>query len=168
MNLAVRPATLDDLASITDIHNYYIGNTHITFDVQPYVPEQRVSWFNDHSDGKRYRLVVACGPQGDVLGYACTGRHRSKEAYDTTVESSVGCRPDSVGRGLGIMLYEALFAAVADEDINRIVAGIAQPNEASNALHQRFGFKTIGTFSQVGRKFGEYWDVMWMERPLKL
>lgn len=166
MNVAVRRGTLDDLPSITDIHNYYIANTHITFDVQPYIPEQRVSWFNDHSDGKRYRLVVACGPQGDVLGYACTGRHRSKEAYDTTVESSVGCRPDSIGRGLGTMLYEALFAAIAHEDINRIVAGIAQPNAASNALHQRFGFKTIGMFSQVGRKFGKYWDVMWVERPL--
>jgi phosphinothricin acetyltransferase len=168
MNAAVRPATLDDLPGITDIHNYYIAHTHITFDVEPYLPEQRVSWFNEHSDGKRYQLLVACGPHGDVLGYASTGRHRSKQAYDTTVESSVGCRPDAVGRGLGTLLYEALFAAIADEDINRIVAGIAQPNPASNALHQRFGFQPIGTFSQAGRKFGEYWDVLWMERSRKL
>jgi len=168
MDIVVRPATLEDLPSITEIHNYYVCNTHITFDVQPYVSAERVAWFNEHSDGKRYRLLVACGAQGDVLGYACTGRHRNKEAYDTTVESSVGCRPDSVGRGLGTVLYEGLFAAITAEDINRIVAGIAQPNEASNALHQRFGFKTIGMFSQVGRKFGKYWDVRWMERPLKL
>ena len=168
MNVAVRPATLDDLPGITEIQNHYIVNTHITFDIHPYVPEQRVSWFHDHADGRRYRLFVACDAQGDVLGYACTGRHRSKEAYDTTVESSVGCTPDSTGRGLGTLLYGALFKAIADEDINRIVAGIAQPNASSNALHQRFGFKTIGTFSQVGRKFGKYWDVMWMERPLKL
>lgn len=168
MNATVRPARLDDLPGITEIHNYYIVNTHITFDIHPYVPEHRVSWFHDHSDGRRYRLLVACDPQGDVIGYACTGRHRSKEAYDTTVESSIGCRPDSTGRGLGTLLYEALFEAIADQDINRIVAGVAQPNAGSNALHQRFGFKTIGTFSQVGRKLGKYWDVMWMERPLKL
>jgi phosphinothricin acetyltransferase len=60
-----------------------------------------------------------------------------------------------------------LFEAIADQDINRIVAGIAQPNPASNALHQRFGFKPIWTLTQVGRKFDKYWDVLWMERPLK-
>ena len=113
-------------------------------------------------------VLVACDAQGGVLGYACTGRHRSKDAYDTTVEASVGCRPGGVGRGLGTLLYKALFDAIADQDIHRIVAGIAQPNPASNALHERFGFKRIGLFTQVGRKFEKYWDVMWMERPLQL
>jgi phosphinothricin acetyltransferase len=167
MSVSVRPASIDDLASLTEIHNHYIVNTHITFDVQPYTPEQRVPWFNDHCDGKRYRLLVACDSRGEILGYACTGRFRTKAAYDTTVEASVGCRPDAVGRGLGRLLYQALFNTIAGEDIHRIVAGIAQPNAASNALHQRFGFKTIGVFGEVGRKFGKYWDVLWMERPLK-
>jgi phosphinothricin acetyltransferase len=168
MKVTVRGATLDDLPSLTGIHNHYILNTHITFDVRPYRPEDRVSWFHEHSDGKRYRLLVACGPQGELHGYACTGRHRSKEAYDTTVESSIGLKPDWAGRGLGTLLYGALFDAIANQDINRIVAGIAQPNPASDALHARFGFKSIGTFSQVGRKFEKYWDVNWLERPLKL
>jgi hypothetical protein len=52
--------------------------------------------------------------------------------------------------GLGTLLYGALFEEIADRDIHRIVAGIAQPNPASNALHERFGFKSIGTFSEVG------------------
>ena len=73
-----------------------------------------------------------------------------------------------MGRGLGRLLYEALFDSIADQDIHRIVAGIAQPNVASNALHQRLGFQSIGVFSQVGRKFDKYWDVMWLERPLKV
>jgi phosphinothricin acetyltransferase len=168
MHVKLRPASLDDIPAITGIRNHYIVNTHITFDVEPYRPEQLVSWFNEHSDGKRFRLVVACDSATGVLGYACTGSFRSKAAYDTTVEASVACRPDAVGRGLGAMLYRALFEAIADQDINRIVAGIAQPNPASNALHRRFGFKPVGTFSEVGRKFDKYWDVMWMARPLKL
>jgi phosphinothricin acetyltransferase len=166
-NVTVRTASLPDLPSLTEIQNYYIINTHITFDVRPFDPEQRRAWFNDHSDGRRYQLLVADDANSGVLGYACTGRFRTKEAYDTTVEASVGCRPDATGRGLGKLLYAALFEAIADQDINRIVAGIAQPNPASNALHQRFGFKPIGTFTQVGRKFDKYWDVLWMERPLK-
>jgi len=168
MNVTVRSASIDDLPSLTEIHNSYVINTHITFDLQPSRPEQRVPWFNDHCDGKRFRLLVACDSQTGVLGYACTGRFRIKAAYDTTVETSVACRPNAVGRGLGTLLYGALFDAIADQDIHSIFAGIAQPNLASDALHQRFGFTSIGSFSQVGRKFDKYWDVTWMERPLKL
>jgi phosphinothricin acetyltransferase len=69
---------------------------------------------------------------------------------------------------VGTLLYNALFDAIADQDIHRIVAGIAQPNPASNALHERFGFTEIGVYTEVGRKFGKYWDVRWMERPLRL
>lgn len=168
MNVALRPASLDDVPILTEIRNHYIINTHITFDVEPYSPKQCAAWFNEHSDGKRYRVFVACDAEAGVLGYACTGRFRSKAAYDTTVEASVACQPAMAGRGLGSLLYGALIEAIAEQDINRIVAGIAQPNPASNALHRRFGFRPIGSFSEVGRKFGKYWDVMWMERPLKL
>ena len=110
---------------------------------------------------------MAADPDGTLLGYATTSRWRPKAAYDTTVESSVYCRPDVVGRGIGSALYSALFESLAGEDIHRIVAGVSQPNPASVALHLRFGFRQVGVFSNVGRKFGEYWDVAWFERPLK-
>lgn len=164
----IRPARIEDLPAITEIHNHYIVNTHIVFDVQPYRPEERVGWFEQHSSGGRYQMLVACGADGTVLGYACTGRFRPKEGYDTTVEASIACRPGSAGKGIGTRLYRDLFDALADQDIHRIVAGIAQPNPASNALHERFGFKEIGTYTEVGRKFGKYWDVRWMERPLRV
>jgi len=163
----VRAARMADLPSITGIHNHYVLHTHITFDVEPWTPGDRVTWFEEHSGEGRYRTLVACDDAGTVLGYTCTGRFRTKEAYDTTVEASIACRPDRVGHGIGKLLYGALFDAIADQDINRIVAGIAQPNPASNRLHEGFGFKPIGLFSEVGRKLGKYWDVLWMERPLK-
>jgi len=167
MSISVRRATLADLPSITDIHNYYVVHTHVTFDVAPCQPEERLSWFQQHSGEGRYQMLVACDDGGSVLGYTCTGRFRAKEAYDTTVEATIACRPDRVGGGIGRLLYSALFDAIADQDINRIVAGIAQPNPASNVLHERFSFKPIGLFTEVGRKFGNYWDVLWMERPLR-
>lgn len=168
MGVLIRAARIEDLPAITEIHNHYIIHTHITFDVQPNQPEDRVTWFHEHSDGGRYQMFVACDSEGSVLGYACTGRHRAKAAYDTTVESSIACGPESIGRGIGALLYQKLFDALRDQDINRIVAGIAQPNAASNALHERFGFQRIGLFTEVGRKFGEYWDVLWLERPLRI
>ncbi len=54
------------------------------------------------------------------------------------------------------------------EIYNRIVAGGTLPNPGSVALHERFGSRHVGTFTQNGRKFGKYWDVAWFERPLKL
>jgi phosphinothricin acetyltransferase len=168
MRATVRSAALRDLPELTAIYNHYVVNTAITFDLQPYEPEQRRAWFDDHSVAGRHRLLVAVDEDDDLLGYATTSRWRPKAAYDTTVESSVYCRADAVGRGIGRTLYTALFAAISAEDVHRIVAGISQPNAASVALHQRLGFRPVGVFTNVGRKFGNYWDVAWFERPLQL
>ena len=117
--------------------------------------------------GVFHGLVVA-EENGVVLGYAGTTRFRPKAAYDTTVETTIYCGPDNTRKGLGSMLYAGLFDAIASEDINRIVAGFTLPNPASQALHERFGFRPVGIFREVGRKFGRYWDVAWTERPLRL
>ncbi len=164
--MIIRTASLADLPQITEIQNYYILNTHITFDMQPVSPTQRAEWFRDHCDNHRHRMVVAEEGEGKILGYACTGTFRAKQAYETTVEVSVGCSPEATGRRIGSQLYGVLFASLEDADVHRVVAGIAQPNAASNALHERFGFVRVGTFTQVGRKFGKYWDVLWMEKTM--
>jgi len=164
----IRPATLDDLRALTDIYNYYVVNTAITFDVRPFAAEERRAWFDDHAVSGRYRLLVALGPDGRRLGYATTSRWRPKAAYETTLESSVYCHPDAVGRGCGTALYRALFDSIAGEDVRTIVAGVSLPNPASIKLHERFGFQPVGVFHGVGRKFDKYWDVAWFERPLTL
>ena len=166
-SILVRPAVLDDLAALTAIYNHYVVNSTITFDLRPFEPGERRGWFDDHASSGRHRLLVAAGADGAVLGYTTTSRWRPKAAYDTTVESSVYCHPDAVGRGIGTQLYVALFDAIAAEDVHRVVAGVGQPNPASVALNGRFGFRQVGVFSSVGRKFGKYWDVAWFERPLK-
>ena len=163
----VRAATPRDLPELTEIYNHYVIQTPITFDLEPFTVERRQVWFDGHASDSRYRLFAA-EDGGCVVGYASTSRFRQKAAYDTTVEASVYCSPSAVGRGIGRALYQTLFDAIAGEDINRVVAGVTLPNPASIALHRRFGFKPVGTFSSNGRKFGRYWDVAWFERPLLL
>jgi phosphinothricin acetyltransferase len=163
----MRAATLHDLPALTAIYNHYVINTTITFDLEPFAPEARRPWFDAHAASGRHRLLIAADAEDVVLGYATSSRWRPKAAYDTTVESSVYCRPDVVGRGIGTALYSALFDALTIEDVHRIVAGVSQPNPASMALHLRFDFRQVGVFSNVGRKFGQYWDVAWFERALK-
>ena len=164
----VRPAVLGDLPALTDIYNYYIVHTPITFDLAPYTVERRRAWFDEHAASGRHRLLVSTDEDGSIIGYATTSRWRPKPAYETTVESSVYCRQDARGRGIGRLLYQSLFAAIASEDVHMIVAGTTLPNRASVALHERMGFNGVGVFSAVGRKFNRFWDVAWFQRPLKL
>ena len=98
------------------------------------------------------------------MGYAGTTRFRPKAAYETTVETTIYCAPEAVGKGIGSGCTAELFEVLRGEDIHRFVAGYALPNAATEALHRRFGFKVVGVFSENGRKFGKYWDVCWLER----
>jgi len=145
-----------------------VERTAVTFEVEPVRPTDRVAWFREHSEGGRYRLLVATDGRDRLLGWATSSPFRPRAAYATTVEASVYCRPEFVGRGIGSRLYVSLFASIQQEDIERVVAGITLPNRASVPLHHRFGFRRVGTFHRVGRKFGRYWDVAWFERPLHL
>ena len=103
---------------------------------------------------------------GQILGYATSGRVRPKDAYLTSVETSVYCRHDSTGKGIGRRLYESLFAALAGEDLHRAYAGISLPNEISVRFHESFGFRPVAHYSEMGRKFDRYWDVMFLEKRL--
>lgn len=163
--VGVRAARLTDLPRLTEIYNHYILHTPVTFDLEPYTVERRAEWFKQFAVAGRYRLMVA-EQDGILLGYAGTTRFRPKAAYDTTVETTIYCAQEAVGKSIGSRLYTALFQAIAGEDIHRIVAGYTLPNAASAALHARFGFRRTGEFTEVGRKFGRYWDVAWNERPL--
>lgn len=164
---SIRPARPGDLEELTDIYNYYVLNTPITFDLDAYTAHTRHAWFDQHGSIGRYRLLVA-EDAGTLLGYASTSRFRPKAAYDTTVETSVYCRHTATSKGIGKALYDALFDAILNEDIHRLVAGITLPNDFSVALHERCGFKRVGVFSANGRKFGKYWDVAWFERSLRV
>jgi phosphinothricin acetyltransferase len=164
----IRPAEPADLEPLLGIYNHYVAHSAATFEVAPVTPEDRREWFAEHRGGGPHRLLVAANESGGLSGFATTSTFRPRAAYATTVEASVYCRADVVGQGIGSRLYEALLASVQGEDLERIVAGVTLPNPASVALHHRFGFRPVGTFSRVGRKFGQFWDVEWFERPLRL
>ncbi|MEU1308958.1 N-acetyltransferase family protein [Streptomyces cinnamoneus] len=170
----IRPAAAADLGELTEIYNHYVVHTPITFDIEPVTADARRAWLEARPATGRHRLLVAeeagqaeeTEEAGKVLGYASSGPFRDKQAYETSVETSVYLAPHATGRGLGALLYGALFDALAGEDVHRAYAGVTQPNAASMRLHDRFGFRPVGVFEGVGRKFGSYWDVAWLEKRL--
>lgn len=165
--VSIRPAISADIPRLTEIYNHYVIHTPVTFDLEPYTVDRRMAWFAQFASSGRHRLLVA-EEDGVILGYAGTTRFRPKAAYDTTVETTIYTAQEAIGKGVGRKLYSALFEALANENINRFVGGFTLPNPGSQKLHEYFGFKNVGVFSQVGYKFGKYWDVQWTERPLHL
>lgn len=161
----VRHACDADLAQLTAIYNHYIRETPITFDIEEKTEAERAEWLAQFAESGRHQCFVAV-EGARALGWACSGPYRPKAAYGTSVEFSIYLAPDAGGRGLGSKLYTRLFEAMKGEDVHRALAGVTLPNAASLALHRRFGFEEVGRYSQVGRKFDKYWDVLWMERPL--
>ncbi len=165
-NIALRRARAEDLDALLGLYNYYVANTHITFDVEPRTRDQRKAWLDGFSNTGRKQCFVAV-KAGQAIGWASSGPFKDRAAYDTSVETSVYLAPDDGGKGLGRRLYQTLLDAMAKEDVHRAFGGIAQPNEASVALHLAMGYRHVGTYSEVGRKFGKFWDVAWYEKALE-
>ena len=163
-SVTIRPARIEDLPRLTEIYNHYVVNTPTTFDLEPFSVEQRTSWFERYGTSGRYRLLVA-EETGTVIGYTSSSPFHARHAYDTTVETTILCAPEAVGRGLGRRLYAALFDGLLGEDVHLVVALITLPNDASCSLHERFGYTREGVLREVGRKFDRYWDVAWYARP---
>jgi phosphinothricin acetyltransferase len=166
LKFQIRPAIPSDLPDLVRIYNHYVANTHVTFDTKPFASEERRSWFEGFADSGPYRLLVA-EVESDIAGYTSSTPFRPKQAYHTSVETTIYLDPCHIGRGLGSKLYGALLELLAyDRQVHRAYGGVALPNPASVSLHERLGFQLVGTFKEVGYKFERFWDVSWYEKDL--
>jgi len=163
--MEIRIGKLSDVAGITDIFNFYIEHTHARFEEAPFTLENRQKWFTQFSSDSKYQLYVAT-ENGELLGFACSQQYRAMSAFDDTVEVSVYLAPDAKGKGVGSKLYAQLFASISAFGVHRVLSGIALPNDASVALHKRFGFREVGVFNEYAQKNGHYISSMWLEKAL--
>ena len=160
----VREATERDLEAIAEIYAE-AALTPATFDLEG----QPVEWWEDAlaaTDPTAGHLLLVADRGGAVAGYAKSGTFKPRRAYDTTVETSVYVHSGHRGAGVGDALYTELFERLDATPLRLAVAGVTQPNEASDRLHRRHRFTEVGTFHGVGVKLGKSWDVLWLERPL--
>ena len=163
--LIVRAAVERDHAAVNDIYNHYVRTSTVTVETEALALAGRGAWFATFAATGAYRLLIAENKSG-IVGFACSRPFRNRPAYATSIETSVYVSPQAQRRGAGSQLYDALFAAVAGEYLHRAYAALALPNDASVALHRKFGFRELAVLSESGRKFGKYWDILWMECAL--
>ena len=158
MNLRV--AAENDATGILDIYRPFIESSWTSFEeTVPSIDDMAARIFNIVS---RDPWIVA-DDHGIIAGYAYANPHRWRDAYRWTREVSVYLHPDYKGRGLGKQLYKVLFSLLKAQNVCRLLAGVALPNEASEGFHQRMGFELVGTYEKTGFKMGQWWDIRWFQ-----
>jgi phosphinothricin acetyltransferase len=162
-DLAIRRATAGDAAAIAAIYNPYIRDTVITFEEEAVSEAEMADRIAEKLERHEW-LVGESG--GRIVGYAYYGSFRSRAAYARTVEATVYLERAAIGRGFGRALYGELIARARSGGFSEMIGGIALPNAASVALHERCGFVRVGLFPRVGYKLGRFVDVGFWQRSL--
>lgn len=159
----IRPATSDDAAAVTTIYNHYIEHTVVTFEETAVTREEVAARMSVH--GESYPWFVL-EENETVLGYAYSAPWHQRAAYRHSVETSIYLRHTAVGGGVGTRLYRHLLDDLIARGRHVAIGGIALPNPASVALHEKFGFKKAAHYHEIGHKFGKWIDVGYWERVL--
>jgi phosphinothricin acetyltransferase len=115
-----------------------------------------------------HRHVAADAMTGRVLGWVAVSATSSRQVYAGVVEHSVYVDPGQQGRGVGSALLGALIASTEAAGIWTIQSSVFPENGASFRLHERAGFRVVGTRERVARHHGRWRDTIMLERRSRL
>ena len=168
--IIIRTAAADDAAALLAIYAPYVEQTAITFEYEvPSLEEFRRRIIHTL---QRYPYLVA-EENGEILGYAYTSPFGERAAYSWAVETSIYLWQDVRGKGLGKRLYHSLEDISRAQHVQSLYACIAYPDADdahltgnSVAFHTHLGYTSVGRFPHCGYKFGTWYNMTWMEKPL--
>jgi L-amino acid N-acyltransferase YncA len=152
----IRACVSTDAAAIAEVYNHYVRETVVTFEEVPVSVDEMARRIVEI--GARFPWLV-WEDAGAVVGYAYASAWKSRSAYRFSVESTIYLAAGHHGGGIGTKLYGALLAELKTRNFHTVIGGIALPNPASVALHEKLGFVKIAQFAEVGRKFDRWVDV---------
>jgi L-amino acid N-acyltransferase YncA len=164
-DITIRAAQSRDSQAIGDIYNHYVRTSIVTFEEEPVTVAEIARRIEEVQSASLPWLVAE--QDSTVAGYACATPWRTRAAYRFSVEITIYLAPGHAGRGIGSMLYSQLLPSLQAQRIHAVVGGIALPNEASIALHEKFGFRKVAQFQEVGFKFNRWIDVGYWQCTLK-
>lgn len=160
----IRAATTGDAEAIARIYNHYVAGTIITFEEQAVSIEEMAGRILEIGSASLPWLVAE--RDGRIVGYAYASKWKGRCAYRFSAECTVYLDPDLVGMGYGTELYQRLFAALRVRGMHAVIGGVALPNPASVALHEKMGMRKVAHFREVGYKFDRWIDVGYWQATL--
>ena len=161
--MKLRLATVSDAEALRRIYNHEVETSMVTFDIEPRSLEEQRDWIREREGALG---VIVAENEGSVLGFASLSPYRNRAGYRTTVENSVYVSEEARGTGVGRALMDELIDIATQRGFHTILAHIVGAQEPSIALHHACGFHVVGTEREVGRKFGQWLDVVVMQRML--
>lgn len=162
--MKIRDASVEDAESIASIYNHFVLTTSISFEEAEVPVIEMAGRIADLQASGLPWLIAELDGVG--AGYAYATKWRVRHAYRFSVETSIYLAPDQAGKGLGTALYAALLTRLRDGGFHLAIGGIALPNPASVALHEKLGFEKVAQFREVGFKFDRWTDVGYWQMVL--
>ncbi len=160
----IRPARLPDVPAILAIYNHYVRESTCTYQLEEETLAQRKSWLKNR---KPEHAVLVAELGGVVAGWAALSPYSLRGAWRPTVEDAVYLRPDARRRGVGRVLLGELLAVAEKNGFRSVVARISAEQAGSLALHAALGFGEVGRMREVGWKFGQWLDVVYLQKMLE-
>ena len=164
IGVVVRAAEPRDAGEVAGIYNHYVTQAVVTFEEEQVSADEFVRRMQEVRAASLPWVVAEM--EGRVVGYAYARPWKERSGYRFSVEVAVYVDPELAGRGIGSGLYSRLFEDLEARGVHAVIGGIALPNEASVALHEKFGMRKVALFEQVGFKFGRWIDVGYWQRTL--
>jgi phosphinothricin acetyltransferase len=161
----LRLATPADLPAVNAIYNHYVLNSTCTYQTVPSTEQERAEWFAAH--GPKHPVVVAVDEEsGSVVGWGSLSKFHPRQAYENSVVDSIYIHHEWRGRGVGTLVLAELLRLAKDIGHHTVLGGADAAQAGSIALHAKFGFEKVSHLKEVGFKFGQWLDVIWMQKML--
>ncbi|MFZ1725078.1 MAG: N-acetyltransferase family protein [Albidovulum sp.] len=159
----IRPAESADIPAILALWNPYIRDTLVTFSSEEKTPESLAALMaTRRAVGQEFFLAV----EDRLLGFVTYAQFRGGNGYAQAMEHTIILAADVAGKGVGRALMAHLENHARAGGVHTLLAGVSAGNPAGVAFHERVGFSVIARIPEVGRKFGQWWDLILMQKIL--
>ena len=159
-NIIIRPASFADLTDINAIYNYYVAHSTCVWTTQPYSDAERKAWYREH--GQSMPVLVA-EHSGRVVGWGALGSFRAAYTAAGVLEDSIYVHRDFQRQRIGSQLLQALIDAARHSGLRSILANISADQTPSVRLHEKFGFQKVAHLRDVGQKFNQRFDAIYLQ-----
>lgn len=163
MEVQLDPISPADREAIIDLFNHYVTNSFAAF------PDRKVNYaFFDllTEAAGDYPALAARDASGRLIGFGLLRPHHPLPAFAHVADATYFLAPDSTRQGIGSRILGELERQARARGITTLLASICSLNEPSIAFHLKHGFIEAGRFRQIGRKMGQLFDVVWMQKML--
>lgn len=155
------PGYLED---VRKTYNYFVEQTTVSFDLEPYTPEQMTQLIVPLSSLYRTYIILA---NGTYAGYVLITQHKKRPAFNVTGEVTIYLDPSHTGKGIGRPSLEFIENVASELNFHSLVATICSENESSIRMFSKLGYEKVSHYKEIGFKFERWLDVVVYQKILK-